>query len=192
MLRSNNRTNKGNKLNQMTKIYLVRHASPDWDRKDIPYDIHPGPPLSPKGEQEAEAAAAFLKEQGIVKIYYSPFERSTATAQIIAARNQIPAVEEARLAEWREAAEKKDSVRERMWSVFDEIVRESAVVGPVALVSHGGPITFLLLSLGMQEETLSVLKQKFDGFNPLPPAGAWLAEWNTGANAWNLDLMFTP
>lgn len=176
----------------MTKIYLVRHASPDWERRDIPYDIHPGPPLSLKGRQEAEAVADFLKEQGVVKLYYSPFERCTTTAHIIAARNKIPAAEETRLAEWREVAEKKESVSERMLSVFDEIVRESAVVGPVALVSHGGPITFLLLSLGMREETLSELKQKFDGFNPLPPAGAWLAEWNTDANAWDLDLMFTP
>ena len=192
MFRSNNSASQGNTPNPMTKIYLVRHATPDWDRKDIPYDIHPGPPLSPKGRHEAEAVADFLKEQGVVKLYYSPFERSTTTAQIIANRNQIPAFEETRLAEWREAAENKESVRERMWSIFDEIVRESAVVGPVALVSHGGPITFLLLSLGMREETLSVWKQKFDGFNPLPPAGAWLAERNTDATAWNLDLMFTP
>src|SRR5687768_8661784 len=105
MFHSNNSANQGNKLNQMAKIYLVRHASPDWERKDIPYDIHPGPPLSPKGQQEAEAVADFLKEQGVVKLYYSPFERCTTTAQIIAARNQIPAVEETRLAEWQEAAE---------------------------------------------------------------------------------------
>ena len=192
MFRSNNSVNQGSKLNPMTKIYLVRHASPDWERRDIPYDIHPGPPLSLKGRQEAEAVADFLKEQGVVKLYYSPFERSTTTAQIIAARNQIPAAEETRLAEWREVAEKKESVTERMWSVFDQMVNESAIVGPVALVSHGGPITFLLLALGMTEKTLSVLKEKFDGFNPLPPAGVWSAEWNTDANAWNLDLMFTP
>lgn len=176
----------------MTKIFLVRHASPDWDRKDIPYDIHPGPPLSPKGQQEAQAVADFLKGQGVLNLHYSPFERSAATAQIIAARNQIPAKEEKRLAEWRQSEEEKESVRERMWSVFDEIVKESAVAGPVALVSHGGPITFLLLALGMQEADVAVWKKKFDGFNPLPPGGAWLAEWNADANAWDLDLVFIP
>ena len=31
---------------------------------NIPYDIHPGPPLSPKGEKEAEALAEFLKAAG--------------------------------------------------------------------------------------------------------------------------------
>jgi broad specificity phosphatase PhoE len=176
----------------MIKIFLVRHASPDWERKDIPYDIHPGPPLSPKGEQEAEAVAGFLKKQGIVKLYYSPFERSATTAQIIAAQNKIPALEEIRLAEWREVDEAKESVRERMWLVFDQIVREAAMVGPVALVSHGGPITFLLLALGMEEATLSVLKKKFDGFNPLPPAGVWLVERNSDQSGWKLDLVFTP
>ena len=176
----------------MNRIYLVRHASPEWDRKDIPYDIQPGPPLSTKGSQEAEAVAGFLGEQGVRKLYYSPFERSAATAQIIAARNGIPANEEKRLSEWRQADEKKESVQERMCSVFDEITRASAQLGPVALVSHGGPITFLLVVLGMHEETLSYWKQKFDGFNPLPPAGVWLAERNANGHIWNLNMAFTP
>src|SRR5262245_53920522 len=102
------------KKRRMNKIFLVRHASPDWDRKDIPYDIHPGPPLSTKGEREAEALADFLKGHGVEKVYYSPFERSAATAQIIAARNNIRATKEMRLAEWREVDERKESVSKRM------------------------------------------------------------------------------
>ena len=43
------------------KIFLLRHASPNLDRRDIPYDIHPGPELLPKGEKEAQALAEFLK-----------------------------------------------------------------------------------------------------------------------------------
>ncbi|HXQ35120.1 MAG TPA: histidine phosphatase family protein, partial [Anaerolineales bacterium] len=144
----------------MTKIFLVRHASPDWNLRHIPYDIHPGPPLSPKGEQEAEALAEFLEAQGTVKLYHSPFERSTRTAQIISTNNNIPSMEEKRLAEWREVDEMGDKVSERMSLVFDEISRESAGIGPIGLVSHGGPIAFLLLALGMEKDQLSEFRKK--------------------------------
>jgi broad specificity phosphatase PhoE len=176
----------------MTRIFLVRHARPDLNRKDIPYDLHPGPPLALQGEKEAEEVAEFLKTQGVVRLYYSPFERSARTAQIIAARNRIPSMEEKRLTEWRQVDELGAAVRVRMSLVFDEIARESAIVGPIALVSHGGPITFLLLALGMEEDTLSEFKKKFDGFNPLPPAGVWAAEWNPDTKTWNLTLVFIP
>src|SRR5436190_1058112 len=125
----------------MTKIFLARHASPNWELKTIPYDIQPGPPLSFQGEKEAEVLSEFLKMQQISKVYYSPFERSAKTAQIIAAHNQIPAVAEKRLAEWREADEQGASVRVRMQTVFDELAAESSISGSIALVSHGGPIT---------------------------------------------------
>ena len=176
----------------MTKIFLVRHASPDWNLRHIPYDIHPGPPLSPKGEQEAEALAEFLEAQGTVKLYHSPFERSTRTAQIISTNNNIPSMEEKRLAEWREVDEMGDKVSERMSLVFDEISRESAGIGPIGLVSHGGPIAFLLLALGMEKDQLSEFRKKFDGSNPLPPAGVWAAEWNEDNEIWNLNLVFIP
>ena len=176
----------------MTKIYLVRHASPDRNNKDLPYDLHPGPPLSLKGEAEAEALADFLKIQGIVRLSYSPFERSARTAQIIAARNRIPAMEDKRLAEWREVDEVREHVRERMSLVFHEIAQECRVIGPIALVSHGGPITFLLLALGLEETKLSDFKKKFDGYNPLPPAGVWAAEWNEATKIWDLNLVFIP
>jgi broad specificity phosphatase PhoE len=176
----------------MTKIFLVRHATPDWNLKHIPYDIHPGPPLSPKGEQEAEALAEFLKTEGAVKLYYSPFERSTRTAQIVSSRNRIPCTEEIRLAEWRAVDEKGDKVSERMSLIFDEISRESAVIGPIGLVSHGGPIAFLLQALGMEKDRLSQFRKKFDSSNPLPPAGVWGAEWNETIKTWNLALIFVP
>jgi broad specificity phosphatase PhoE len=176
----------------VTTIFLVRHASPDLDRRDLPYDIHPGPPLGPKGEQEAEALADFLQAQGVLKLYYSPFERTARTARVIALRNQIPAVAEKRLMEWRSVDEKSEAVRERMWLAFEDSARESEGLGPIALVSHGAPITFLLLGLGLPEATLSELKVKFDGYNPLPPAGAWAAERNSETEAWHLKLAFVP
>ena len=176
----------------MTKIFLVRHASPDWNLRHIPYDIQPGPPLSLKGEQEAEALAAFLKAHGAVKLYYSPFERSARTAEIISINNRIPSMEEKRLREWRSVDERGEKVGERMSLLFEEISGESADIGPIALVSHGGPIAFLLLALGMEMDKLTEFKKKFDGSNPLPPAGVWSAEWNEDYKTWDLNLIFIP
>jgi len=86
----------------------------------------------------------------------------------------------------------KESVIDRMRLVFEDIARESASFGPSALVSHGGPITFLLLALGMAEADLSAWKKKFDGYNPLPPAGVWCVEWNGDGRNWNLNLAYIP
>ena len=176
----------------MTKIFLIRHATPDLNLKHIPYVIHPGPPLSPKGEQEAEALAEFLDAQGVVKLYYSPFERSSKTAHIVSIRNGVPGIEDIRLTEWRSDDEKGEQVSERMYLAFEAISRESAAIGPIGLVSHGGPIALLLLALGMEKDKLLQFRKKFDGSNPLPPAGVWAVEWNDDSKIWNLDLIFTP
>jgi broad specificity phosphatase PhoE len=103
------------------KIFLIRHATPDWHRKDISYDIFPGPPLTPKGEKEAEALAAFLKSEGVGKLYHSPFARTAKTAQIISAINGIPCVEETRLAEWHMQQETEIQVRRRMKNILDRL-----------------------------------------------------------------------
>lgn len=174
------------------KILLVRHASPDWSRTDVPYDIEPGPPLSPRGEREAEELAMYLKSQGVAKLYYSPFERSARTAMIISTIIGIPCVAEKRLTEWRAAEETEEGVAERMSAVFDDVSKESASVGPIGLVSHGGPITFLLLDIGIDRERLAAFRRKFDRSNPLPPAGAWEVKWNEEGDSWDLDLRFIP
>ena len=174
------------------KIMLIRHASPDWSRKDIPYDIPPGPPLSAKGEKEAELLAEFLRSQGVVKLYYSPFERTAKTAQIVASRNEIPCIEEKRLMEWRGAHEPEVQAKARMKAIFDEAVTEGAHIGPIGLVSHGGPIDVLLQELGMDKDELAVYKTKFDTTNPLPPAGVWEVEWNDKRASWDLLLKFIP
>jgi broad specificity phosphatase PhoE len=174
------------------KIMLIRHASPDWHRKDIPYDVPPGPPLSPKGEKEAEKLAAFLRAQEVVKLYHSPFERTAKTAQIVSDINGIPCEEEARIAEWRGDFESETSAKERMKAVFDRVVEEAEKIGPIGLVSHGGPIDVLLQELGIDPKELAVFKRKFDTTNPLPPAGVWAVEWNQVSRSWKLDLKFIP
>jgi broad specificity phosphatase PhoE len=174
------------------KIMLIRHASPDWERKDIPYDIPPGPPLSAKGEKEAEQLAEFLKAQEVVKLYHSPFERTSKTAQIVSAINDIHSVEEPRLAEWRGRVEAETSAKERMKATFDHAVEEAKEIGSIGLVSHGGPIDVLLQELGMDMNKLAVYKTKFDTTNPMPPAGVWAVAWSEKNNSWNLELKFMP
>ncbi|HET9910491.1 MAG TPA: histidine phosphatase family protein [Anaerolineales bacterium] len=174
------------------KIFLVRHATPNWNHTDIPYDILPGPLLSPKGEREAEKLAAFLKSQNVVKLYHSPFERAAKTAQIVAFMNEIPCVEETRLAEWRMQDEDEIRVRARMKTAFDESFTEAAETGSLGLVSHGGPIALLLQELGIDPDELALYRTKFDTTNPLPPAGVWEVEQNEKDNSWNLRLQFIP
>ncbi len=53
-------------------IYLTRHATPDWSRTDIRYDIPPGPPLTAQGEAEAEKLGIFLASAGVTQTLRQP------------------------------------------------------------------------------------------------------------------------
>jgi 2,3-bisphosphoglycerate-dependent phosphoglycerate mutase len=174
------------------KIFLLRHATPDWSRKDIPYDILPGPELSPKGEAEAQALAEFIKLEGLKKLYTSPFERAAQTAKIVAAANGIPCIEEQGISEWRGVDESESQVRARMSSVFERVAQESTKLGPIGLVSHGGPIALLLLELGFPHDELAPYRKMFDTTNPLPPAGAWKIKRVSDEDNWDFQLVFTP
>ena len=172
-------------------IYLIRHASPDWGRTDIPYDIPPGPPLTPKGIQEARELAVFLENVGLKKLYYSPLERSARTAQIVAVAAEVPAQELAGLAEWRKG-ESEDEIRARFWPLLESSISESAQIGPVGLVTHGGPVAFLLKQLNIEPARLEKYRRMFDSSNPLPPAGVWAVKRNSDTEPWNLELIYTP
>ncbi|HYN90102.1 MAG TPA: phosphoglycerate mutase family protein, partial [Ardenticatenaceae bacterium] len=62
-------------------VFMVRHATPDWNRRDIRYDIPPGPDLTAKGREEAYQAGLYLKPYRIDVIYASPMARATQTAE---------------------------------------------------------------------------------------------------------------
>jgi broad specificity phosphatase PhoE len=133
-------------------------CTPDWNHRNIPYDILPGPLLTPQGEKEAEVLAAFLESEGVGKLYHSPFARAAKTAQIISAINRIPCLEESRLAEWRMQEETEIQVRRRMKAIFDQSLAEAAGTGSIGLVSHGGPIGAVLQELGIDPDELLQLK----------------------------------
>ncbi|MEZ4864083.1 MAG: histidine phosphatase family protein [Caldilineaceae bacterium] len=175
----------------ITKIYLARHATPDWSRTDIPYDVPPGPPLTAQGEVEASQLGSFFKKAGITRIYTSPLERTLRTAQIAgAAVGVTPIVEEA-IAEWRRG-ESETEIVSRFTALWERFCEESQAGGPIALVTHGGPIKAMLLTLGMARAEVDQLCRTYDRGNPLPPAGVWLAANSTGEAPWRLELVFTP
>ncbi len=172
-------------------IYLIRHASPDWSRTDIPYDIPPGPPLLVKGEHEAELLGVFIRQAGLKKLYHSPLERTKRTAQIIAQVAGIGLQEDLSLAEWR-SDENAQLVGVRLLPTWEKVIAECEHVGSIGLVTHGGPITVLLRHLGMDQDTLGGFCHTFDHHNPLPPAGVWLAKRDVDSPDWDLSLVFTP
>ncbi len=174
------------------KIYLARHATPDWSRTEIRYDIPPGPPLTAEGEAEARKLGEFLQTAGVTKIYASPLERTQRTATLAAeALGQSPVTEEL-IAEWRRGEEASD-VAGRFHGFWERICRESKKNGPVALVTHGGPIKVMLLDLGLPKAAVDEYCRKFDRGNPLPPAAVWLATQSADdEEAWQLELVFHP
>ncbi len=174
-----------------TRIYLIRHATPDWDRTDIPYNVPPGPPLTQQGEMEASELGVFIRKKGIKKLFYSPLERARRTAEICAKVAGIPIQEELDIAEWRNK-ENDRKFAARFLPVWDRAVIESRVQGPVGLVTHGAPVRFMLHFLGLDTEVLYTYLKQFGNGNPLPPAGVWLAEKNDPEEHWNLNLVYIP
>lgn len=172
---------------QESSMYLIRHATPDWGREDLPYHLPPGPPLVELGTHEAIELGEYLSNQGVSLLYTSPLERCLRTAQISAQFSSAAVVVHDNLLEW-QPGESEESVRERVYSVFQEANREGDGIG---LVTHGGPIAMLLLSLGMDIQTLQT-KRIYDRNNPVPPAGVWHATRDGLNNPWNLRLSFIP
>lgn len=171
-------------------VYLVRHATPDWSRTDLRYDIPPGPPLTPAGEAEAAQLGAFLKSVGVVHLSVSPLERTLTTAQIAAEIAQIPTSIVDELAEWRRG-ESESEVLARLLPIVEATLEQSRSA-PRALVTHGGPIRVLLQDLGLDPSQATFYRRQFDHDNPLPPAGVWRISRNGDDQPTQLDLVFAP
>ena len=172
-------------------VYLVRHATPDWSRVEIRYDIPPGPPLTPQGEAEATQLGAFLQTAGIRRIYASPLERARRTAELAAATLNLEVIEALPIAEW-QRGENEEAVLQRFLAFWEAALTESASVGPIALVSHGGPIRLMLRHLELPTAEIDFYRKQFDRDNPLPPAGAWHVTRAHQQAPWTVRLAFTP
>lgn len=175
-------------------VYLVRHATPDWSRTDLRYDIPPGPPLTTQGEAEAAKVAAFLQDAGIGRVYASPLERASRTAHHVAEAAGLPLTVEQRIAEWR-TGEPEAEVLARMLNVLDELAAQetaATMTGPTVLVSHGGPIRLVLQHAGVLNDEMTFYRKQFDRDNPLPPAGVWRLQRTPDGTGWSPTLDFTP
>ncbi|RIK45134.1 MAG: hypothetical protein DCC55_00320 [Chloroflexi bacterium] len=172
-------------------VYLVRHATPDWSRTDLRYDIPPGPPLTPQGEEEATRLGAFLRQAGVQRIYASPLERARRTAELAAVVAEADVNEEPAVAEW-VRGESETAVLERFLPLWAAACVESEECGALALVTHGGPIRLLLQHLKLEQSVIDFYRKQFDRDNPLPPAGAWRITRKNPDALWQMELSFTP
>ncbi|MBX7235598.1 MAG: histidine phosphatase family protein [Caldilineales bacterium] len=169
-------------------LYLARHATPDWNRKDIPYDIPPGPSLVPQGQAEAAQLAAWLDGRGIRQVYASPMARARQTAAIVSAALGATLVEAPDLIESRRG-ETFEAIHARMQRFFAGIVADGDE--PLAAVSHGFPIEVLLQSLGVGADVMAPLRDRFDHRNVIACAGAWEIDLSS-PQAPRCTLAFTP
>jgi probable phosphoglycerate mutase len=172
-------------------IYLVRHATPDWSRTELPYDIPPGPPLTATGEAEAASLGEFLREAQVYRLYVSPLARSLRTAEIAGAiaGKSVEVMES--IAEWRRG-ESETEVLARFTPFWSNICEESANNGPIAVVTHGGPIRLMLGHLKLESAEIDFYRKQFDRDNPVPPAGAWRILRTSPQAQWQITLAFTP
>ncbi len=171
-------------------VYLIRHATPDRTLRDLPYDVPPGPPLSAQGRNEAYLLANHLANAGIQRLYTSAMARAYETATILATTLDLPATLDPDLLEIPFGTRLAD-IADRMHNFWQRLAGDAPDDGPIALVSHGGPITALLQGVVTPPLDLSPFMQRFDYNNPLPPAGVWeLNRRNDGS--WQGALRFYP
>lgn len=170
-------------------LYLVRHATPDWSRTDLPYHLPPGPPLTAQGEAEAVETAAFLRTAGLRAVFTSPLERCQRTADIISGVCGLTPQVHPALAEMH-PGEGLEVTLARVWPLWEMLTAPEANPAPVALVTHGGPTRAVLEKLGADPALLERYRRVFDRGNPVPPAGVWrVHRTETG---WSAGLHFTP
>lgn len=82
----------------MLTLLLVRHGESTWNAIGR-YQGQRDPPLSPRGEQQAAAAAAALRATAIDAVASSPLQRAYQTAVAIAAPHDLAVRRDARLTE---------------------------------------------------------------------------------------------
>ncbi len=81
-------------------LHLIRHGEVD-NPDHVVYARLQGYVLSDRGRRQAAAAAQFLIRRPILAIWSSPLQRALETAEIIAARFQLPVRVHPELTEWR-------------------------------------------------------------------------------------------
>jgi broad specificity phosphatase PhoE len=139
----------------------------------------------------------FLRHAGVRQIASSPLERCLQTAHLVADPQANGHLEAAiPLETWQalmelQPGEPIDSIRARFWPTFQTAWAMVDHLGPLALVTHGGPISFLLEEMGLDAGRLKQTYE-FDHHNPVPPAGAWRITRSGPDQPWAMALVFLP
>ncbi len=76
---------------KMTRLYLVRHGTTEWNREEI-FRGRADCPLNETGLAEARAVAGYFQDVEIDRIYSSPLSRAAQTAEAVAAQKGLPVV----------------------------------------------------------------------------------------------------
>jgi len=168
----------------LEELYLIRHAMPDRST-GVPYNIMPGPPLTPIGQQEAMQTAAWLGGRGIERLFASPFDRTRSTAEAIAAQLGLEIGFTEALREGG-PGETMERIGARMAELLAQL--DDSPLRIAALVSHGAPIRALLLNT--TGDRIDLKPHTYDYGNCTPTAGVWHG-WR-GDNCWKWDLVFRP
>lgn len=168
----------------LEELYLVRHAAPNRSLS-IPYHTLPGPPLTPLGEHEAAQAANWLAGRRIEHLFASPFARTRATAETIAARAALPLTFAEALRE-SVPGESHEQISARMAELLAQL--DDGSLRRVVLVTHGAPILALLKHTTGDRIDLS--GRRYDYGNCSPTAGIWHGIYE--ARVWRWELAFHP
>ena len=94
------------------------------------------------------------------------------------------------IAEWTRD-ETVELVADRMVPFWQRVCVESEQIGPICIVTHGGPLAYILHRMGLPRDELNAYKQKWSD-HPVPPGGLWSAASDTVEGPWDLDIVFTP
>lgn len=168
----------------LAELYLIRHAAPNRDLK-LPYNILPGPPLTPVGEQEAAQTARWLVGHNIEHLLASPFARARATAEAVAEALELPLMIVDALREGG-PGETNEQIRARVAELLAQI--DDSPLRCVGLVSHGAPIRALLLHT--TDGRIDLSRHVYDYGNNTPTAGVWHGV--RGEAGWRWELVFRP
>ena len=168
----------------LEELYLVRHAAPDRALK-MAYNMLPGPPLTPAGEQEAVQTARWLACRSVDHVLTSPFCRARMTAQAIVDGCDLPLTVVDALREGG-PSETMDQIRARAAELLGQI--DDSPLRGVALVTHGAVILALLQHTTNGQ--INLRGHVYDYGNCAPTAGIWHGV--RGEGGWRWELIFRP
>jgi phosphohistidine phosphatase SixA len=131
---------------ELTTVYLVRHA----EKGDTPPQ---DPPLSEQGKQRAQELARRLESAGIKAIYTSQYARTRQTAEPLATRLGITAVE---IPVTMNPANPRE-IAEQSYTAIIEGIRQHPG-DPVLVVGHSNTIPEIIKRLGA--DTIPTIDEK--------------------------------